>query len=42
MIWTEDIAFYFDGASFQDKYNPFDEAKSTRTMPWRKKSEDLD
>lgn len=41
-IWTEGIAFYFDGASFQHKYNPFDEARSTRTMAWRKKSEGLD
>ena len=41
-IWTEDIAFYFDGASFQHKDNPFGEAKSTRTIAWRKKSEGLD
>ena len=34
-IWTKDIAFYFDGTSFQHKYNTFDEAKSTRTMAWR-------
>ena len=30
-IWTKGIAFYFNRASFQHKYNPFDEAKSTRT-----------
>ena len=41
-IWTEDVTFYFDGATFQHKYNAFDEAKSTRTMAWRKKSEGLD
>ena len=41
-FWTEGIAFYFDGASFQHKYNPSDEARSTRTMAWRKKSEGLD
>ena len=41
-IWTEGVAFYFDGASFQHKYNPFDEARSTRTMAWRKKNEGLD
>ena len=41
-IQAEDIAFYFDGASFQHKYNPFNEAKLTHTVTSRKKSAGLD
>lgn len=41
-IWTEGIAFYLDGVGFQHKYNPFDEAKSTRTMAWRRRGEGLE
>ena len=40
-LWTEGIAFYLDGVGFQDKYNPFDEARSTKTMAWRKRDEGL-
>ena len=28
----DDIAFYLDGVGFQHKYNPYDEAQSTKTM----------
>ena len=41
-LWRYGISFYFDAAGFQHKYNPFDEAKSTRTMAWRKRDEGLD
>ena len=35
-------AFYLDAAGFQHKYNPFDEARSTKTMAWRKRDEGLE
>ena len=31
-LWTKSIAFYFDDTSFAQKYNPFDEARSTRSV----------
>ena len=34
-IWTEGIAFYFDGVGFAHKYNPYDQAMSPKTMTWR-------
>jgi len=40
-LWQREIAFYLDGAGFQHKYNPYDEAKSIKTMAWRKKDEGL-
>ncbi len=35
------INFYLDGTGFTDKNNPHDEARSPRTMAWRKRSEGL-
>ena len=40
--WTEGISFYLDGVGYQYKYNPFDEAKSVKSMTWRQRSEGLD
>ena len=40
-LWREGIAFYLHGVGFQHKYNPYDEAKSTKTMAWRKRDEGL-
>lgn len=40
--WTHGISFYLDGSSFTHKTNPRDQAKSRRSMVWRKKSEGLD
>ena len=40
-IWTKGIAFYLDGVGFQHKYNPFEEAISSKTMAWRKRNEGL-
>ena len=33
-LWTEGIGFYFDGVGFCHKYNPRDQAMSTKTMAW--------
>ena len=41
-IWTRGIAFYLDGVGFQHKYNPLDEARSTKTMAWRRRDEGLE
>lgn len=41
-FWKDHISFYFDGVSFVHKTNPFDQARSTRSMAWRKRSEGLD
>ena len=38
-LWLNEISFYIDAAGFQHKYNPFDEAKSIKTMAWRKRDE---
>lgn len=40
-FWRHGIGFYFDGAGFAHKYNPHDEAKSTKTMAWRRPDEGL-
>ena len=40
-LWKDGIAFYLDGVGFQHKYNPYDEAQSTKTMAWRKRDEGL-
>ena len=34
--WTGVVGFYLDGASFGHKMNPFDQARATRAMVWRK------
>ena len=41
-FWTEELSFYFDGVGFHHKYNPLDDAKSTKTMAWRKRDEGLE
>ena len=41
-IWTEGRSFFLDGVGYQHKYNPFDEAKSVKSMTWRQRSESLD
>ena len=40
-FWTNGISFYLDGTSFTHKCNPCDQAKSRRSMVWRKKCEGL-
>ena len=40
-FWTKNINFYFDGTGFIHKHNPHDEARSTKKMAWKKKSEGL-
>lgn len=40
-FWKEGIGFYLDGAGFAHKYNPCDEARSTKTMAWRRRNEGL-
>jgi len=40
-FWTNGIGFYLDGASWTHKTNPSDQARSTRAMAWRKKTEGL-
>ena len=40
-FWKEGIAFYFDGAGFIHKTNPFEHAMACRGKVWRKKSEGL-
>ena len=41
-FWMNRINFYLDGTGFTHKTNPHDEARSTRTMAWRRRSEGLD
>ena len=38
-LWLNEISFYIDAAGFQHQYNLFDEAKSIKTMAWRKRDE---
>lgn len=40
-LWRHDICFYFDAVGFTHKYNPFDQAKSPRTMAWRRPNDGL-
>jgi transposase len=40
-FWTSGISFYLDGTSFVHKTNPNDQAKSQKSMVWRKRSEGL-
>lgn len=40
-LWRDKISFYLDGVGFVHKYNPKDQARSTRSMAWRKKGEGL-
>ena len=40
-FWKEGISFYFDGTSFVHKTNPFDQARATKSMAWRKRGEGL-
>ena len=40
-FWKDGIAFYLDGIGFQHKYNPYEEAQSTKAMAWQKRHEGL-
>ena len=40
-FWTEGVGFYLDGTSFVHKTNPKDQAKTAKTMAWRKPNEGL-
>ena len=40
-FWESGVSFYFDETSFVHKTNPFDQARATKTMAWRKKGEGL-
>ena len=40
-IWTMSISFYLDGTSFAHRRNPCDQARSTKSMAWRKRKEGL-
>ena len=40
-FWTNGISFYLNGTSFMHKCNPYDQAKSRRSMVWWKKCEGL-
>ena len=40
-FWERGVSFYFDATSFVHKTNPFDQARATKTMAWRKKGEGL-
>lgn len=41
-FWKKHISFYFDGVSFVHKTHPFDQARTTKTMAWRKRTEGLE
>ena len=38
-FWTKGVSFYLDGTSFAHKNNPYNQAKSRRSMVWRKECE---
>ena len=38
-FWERGISSYFDGTSFLHKTNPFDQARATQSLAWRRKSE---
>ena len=40
-VWTDGISFYLDGTSFSHKKNPCDQARSTKSMTWKKRKERL-
>jgi hypothetical protein len=35
------VSFYIDGTSFVHKTNPFDQARATKSIAWRKRGEGL-
>ena len=41
-LWTKDICFYLDGASFAHKYNPCDQNRAPKGHVWRQTREGLD
>ena len=41
-FWEEGVGFYLDGASFTHKMNPFDQARASRAMAWRKPGQGFD
>ena len=38
-FWTDGVSFCLDGISFAHKTNPRDQARSTKSMAWRKRGE---
>lgn len=40
-FWKSGTSFYLEAACFQHKYNPLDEARSTKNMTWRKRDKGL-
>ena len=40
-FWENGISFYFDGTSFVHKTNPLAQARTTKSMAWRKRGEGL-
>lgn len=40
-FWEQTVAFFFDGAGFKYKTNPYDDAISCQSKVWRKKCEGL-
>ena len=38
-VRTDEIKFYLDGTSFQQKFNPKDQARAPHGREWRKPSE---
>ena len=40
-FWKNGVSFYIDGTSFVHKTNPFDQARATKSMAWRKRGEGL-
>ena len=40
-LWQEGISFYLDGTGFAHKTNPYDQARATKSMVWRKRDEGL-
>ena len=41
-LWTKDICFYLDGASFAHKYNLCDQSRAPKGRVWQQTSEGLD
>ena len=40
-FWTEEIIFYLVTTSFTHKIKPFDQARATKAMAWRRPDQDL-
>ena len=40
-FWKRYVRFYFDGKSFVDKTNPYDQARTVKLRAWRRRNEGL-